>query len=110
MEWTEVLTFVCIVITAFLAVYMVQWVKKTGWSGRLTWWVSLAITAVFAAASSWLAGDVLGLFKAWGDLSATDLYAYCVSVYLVGKAFYHSYVKPTAEAKAVAADTTVLKE
>jgi len=109
MEWTEVLTFVCIVITAFLAVQVVQWVKKAGWSGRLTWWVSLAITAVFAAASSWLAGDVLGLFKAWGDLSAIELYAYCVSVYLIAKAFYHSYVKPSAEAKVVA-DSRVLRE
>jgi hypothetical protein len=103
-NWQEIVTFICIVITAFAAVYAVQWVKKAkDWTDRTKWWVSLAVAAAFALASSWLAGDVLGLFSGWGDLKAVDLYAYCVSVYLIGKAFYHSYVKPKADS------TTVLR-
>ena len=97
MSALEVVSLIAMVIvTAGGAVYAVQWVKSSGWSDRLKWWVSLVICGVFGLASSWLAGDVLELWNGWGGLTSAQAYAYAASVVVVAKAFYHSYVKPKA--------------
>lgn len=79
-----------------LATYLVQLIKRASWGSRPKWLTSIAISAAFGLASSWLAGDVLGLVSAWGELSAADVFAFIAGVYATATGFYELYVKPRA--------------
>lgn len=100
MSALEVVSLIAMVIvTAGGAVYAVQWVKSSGWSDRLKWWVSLVICGVFGLASSWLAGDVMALWSNFGGWTSAEVYTYAAAVIVVAKGFYHTVVKPRAVAE-----------
>jgi len=83
-----------LLVSGGLATYLIQWVKRATWSSRPKWLVSIAVSAAFGVASSWLAGDVLGLVSAWGQLTAADVFAFITAVYATSTGFYELYVKP----------------
>ena len=95
MSTIEIISLIAmLLVTGGLASYLVQIVKRVGLSSRVKWLVSVAISAVFGLAVSWLAGDVLGLGAAWGELTAADVFAFMAAVYLSANGFYVLYVKP----------------
>lgn len=83
-----------LLVTGGVASYIVQLVKRAGLPSRAKWLASVAISAVFGLAVSWLAGDVLGLVSAWGQLTAADVFAFMAAVYASATGFYELYVKP----------------
>ena len=83
-----------LLVTGGLASYAVQLVKRVGLSSRVKWLVSVAISAVFGLATSWLAGDVLGLVATWRELTAADVFAFAAAVYASATGFYELWVKP----------------
>ena len=95
MSAVEIISLVAmLLVTGGVAAYVVQWVKRASWGSRPKWAVSVAVSAVFGLASSWLAGDVLGLIDAWGDLTAVDVFAYLTATYATATGFYELWVKP----------------
>lgn len=97
MSGTEIIGLIAmLLVTGGLASYLVQWIKRASWSGRLKWALSIAISALFGLASSWLAGDVLGLIDKWGSLTAVDVFGYLAAVYATSTGFYELWVKPRA--------------
>ena len=85
-----------LLVTGGLATYLVQYVKGADWSSRAKWLVSIVVSAAVGLATSWLAGDVLGIVASWGELTAADVFAFMAAVYAVSTAFYETYVKPKA--------------
>ena len=97
MSIAEIVSLIAMVlVSGGLATYLVQIVKRVGLSSRAKWCVSVAISAVFGLATSWLAGDVLGLVTAWGDLGAAEVFAVMSATYLSANGFYLLYIKPKA--------------
>lgn len=78
------------------ATYLIQLVKRSGWSSRPKYATSIVVCAAFGLATSWLAGDVLGLVAAWGELTAAEVFAFAGAVYVSATGFYELYVKPHA--------------
>lgn len=85
-----------LLVSGGVATYLVQWIKRASWDSRPKWLVSIAISAAFGLATAWLAGDVLGLVSAWGDLTAAQLFAFIGTVYATSTGFYETVVKPRA--------------
>ena len=85
-----------LLVSGGLASYLVQWIKRASWGSRPKWMLSIAVSALFGLATSWLAGDVLGLVAAWGSLTAADVFAFMTGVYVTATGFYELYVKPRA--------------
>lgn len=83
-----------LLVSGGVATYFVQWVKRASWSSRPKWLVSIAVSAAFGLASSWLAGDVLGLVSAWGELTGADVFAFMTAVWITSNGFYELWVKP----------------
>ncbi len=84
-----------LLVSGGVATYLVQWVKGTRTlSSRAKWFASIAISVLVGLATSWIAGDVLGLIDKWGSLTAADVFAWIGSVYAVAVGFYEAWVKP----------------
>lgn len=97
MSTTEVISLLAmLLVTGGGAAYLIQWIKRASWGSRPKWLLSISISAVFGLASSWLAGDVLGLIEGWGSLTAVDVFAYLSATYATAIAFYELWVKPRA--------------
>lgn len=96
MSITEIVTLVALLVTGGIAAYVIQWVKRADWSSRPKWALSVVISAVFGLATSWLAGDVLGLIDAWGELSGAEVFAWLSATYVTATGFYELWVKPRA--------------
>lgn len=95
MSTVEIISLIAmLLVTGGVAAYVVQWVKRASWGSRPKWAVSVVVSAVFGLATSWLAGDVLGLVDAWGDLTAAEVFAFITAVYASSTGFYELYVKP----------------
>lgn len=95
MSAVEIVSLVAMVLVGGgLASYAVQLVKRASWSSRVKWLLSVALSAVFGLATVWLAGDVLGLIDAWGELTADQVFAVVAAVYAASSGFYALWVKP----------------
>ena len=94
MSTVEIISLVAmLLVTGGIASYIVQWIKRASWSSRVKWLLSVAISALFGLATSWLAGDVLGLVASWGELTAADVFAFMAAVYASATGFYELYAK-----------------
>ena len=83
-----------LLVSGGLATYLVEWIKRASWGSRPKWLTSIAVSVIFGVACAWLAGDVLGLVSAWGELTAADVFAFMASTYAVSTGFYELWVKP----------------
>ena len=92
-------TFEMITLAAMLlasggvASFLVQKLKRAAWSSRTKYVLALALSAAVGLATSWLAGDVLGLIAAWGDLTAAQVFAFLGAVYATATGFYELWFK-----------------
>ena len=95
MSTVEVLSLVAmLLVSGGVATYIVQYIKRASWGSRPKWLLSIAVSAAFGLASAWLAGDVLGLLDAWGNLSGAEVFGFIAAVYATATGFYELYVKP----------------
>lgn len=99
MSIVEIVSLVAMVLVGGgVASYAVQYIKRASWSTRVKWFLSVAISIVFGLATVWLAGDVLGLISAWGELTAAEVFAVIAAVYAAASGFYALWVKPKSAA------------
>ena len=95
MSTVEIISLVAmLLVTGGVASYVVQFIKRASWSGRVKWILSVVVSALFGLATRWLAGDVLGLVASWGELTAADVFAFMAAVYVSATGFYALYIKP----------------
>ncbi len=97
MSTTEAISLVAmILVTGGAASWIIEQVKRASWGSRPKWLTSVAISALVGLATSWLAGDVLGLMAHWGELSAAEVFAWLSATYAAATGFYELYAKPKA--------------
>jgi len=95
MTWQEIVTLAAtLLVGGPLASWIVQRIKRCGWSdgakAALAWAVSFAV----GLAGAYLAGDVLGLVGKWGSLTAGDIIAAGTVVWTGATAFFYAYYQP----------------
>lgn len=103
MTWQEIVTLLAMLFVAGpLASWIIQVIKRCGWSDRrkaaLAWVVSFCV----GAAGAWLGGDILGLITSWGALTAAGVLAVGTVVWTGATAFFYAFYQP----KQRAADTS----
>ncbi len=97
MSTTELVGLIAmLLVSGGVATYVVQWVKRSTWSSRQKFLTSALVSIAFGLANAWLAGDVMGLVSHWGDLTATEVFAFIGAVYATSTGFYETFVKPRA--------------
>jgi hypothetical protein len=93
----EVISLVAMILVAGgVASRLVELIKGAAWSGRAKWILSVALSVAVGLATSWLAGDVLGLIAGWGALTAAEVFAFLGAVYATANGFYVLWFKPRA--------------
>jgi hypothetical protein len=93
----EAITLVAMILLAGgVASRLVEFIKGSGWSARAKWILSVALSIAVGLATSWLAGDVLGLVSTWGTLTAAQVFAFIGAVYATANGFYVLWFKPRA--------------
>ena len=100
MSVTEALTLLAmLLVSGGIASWLVERLKRAHWSARTKYLLALGLSAVVGLATAWLAGDVLGLIGAWGELTASQVLAFLGGVYAAASGFYALWFKPRAAAR-----------
>jgi hypothetical protein len=86
---------VMVVLWAPLSVVLTQALKRVGWPTAVKAVLAIACAALIGIAGTWVSGDLLGLAKVWGDLTATDVVAYVGIVYAAASVWYTSHFGDT---------------
>lgn len=101
MSIVELISLVAMILLAGgVSSRLVELIKGAAWSGRAKWLVSVALSIAVGLATSWLAGDVLGLIAGWGSLTAAETFAFLGAVYATANGFYALWFKPRASRQA----------
>ena len=86
-----------LVVTALLGGFLVflatQLVKQDKWPSWVRLVLSWLLAAVFALASAWKAGDILGFAMAWHGMTASVFISYFVAYWTVATVWYHIVFK-----------------
>jgi hypothetical protein len=97
MSITEIVTLAAmLLLSGGLSSWLVQRIKRAGWSARSKYLLALGLSAAVGLATAWLAGDVLGLVASWGELTAAQVLAFLGGVYAAANGFYALWFKPRA--------------
>jgi len=97
---TEIVTLVAMLLASGgLSSWLVERIKRAQWSARAKYALALGLSAAVGLAASWLAGDVLGLVSAWGELSAAQVFAFLGGVWAAASGFHALWFKPRAQAR-----------
>ncbi len=100
MSATEIVTLVAMLLASGgLSSWLVERIKRAHWPSRAKYALALGLSAAVGLATSWLAGDVLGLVGSWGSLSAAQVFAFLGGVWAAASAFYALWFKPRAAAR-----------
>jgi|GEM_PF-1939466 len=77
----------------FLTFLATQLIKQKAWPARVKLALSFVLAAVFALATAWKAGDVLGFASAWHGMTAQAFVTYFVTYWTVATVWYHVVFK-----------------
>lgn len=94
MSTGEIVTLIAAaLVSAPVASLIAQLIRRASWPP----WAAFAVVTVvcYAAgvATTWIAGDLLGIIDAWGELTAAQVIAYCAAVHVTAVIWYESYFK-----------------
>ena len=93
-SWTEWVNLACmLILMGPLVSYLFDAIKRVTWSTPAKQLVLFALCAVLAAAERWLAGDILNLIRAWGQVTAADIMAQIGLIYAGANVWYKSYLQ-----------------
>ena len=99
MSNTELISLIAMLLCAGgVSSYLVQVIKREAWGPRVRWILSLVLSGAVGLATSWLAGDVLGLVASWGSLTAADVFAFMAATYASAAGFYALWLGPRSRA------------
>ncbi len=90
---------VMILLGGFLTFLATQLVKQKSWPSGVKLVLSWAMAALFALATMWKAGDVLGFAAAWHGMSAEAFSTYFVTYWTAATLWYTAVFKNASWAK-----------
>jgi hypothetical protein len=103
-SWTEIITLIATLLASgFFSMWVVQIIKRATWPSSVKLILAIAVAIIVGLAAAWLSGDVLGITKKWGNLTAADILAFGGVVYAISAAWYERYFKGSAWMQTVAA-------
>jgi len=79
---------VAALLGGFLTFLATQLVKQKSWPGWVKLILSWLMAAVFALATAWKAGDVLGFVSAWDGMTSDAFIAYFVTYWTAATLWY----------------------
>lgn len=89
MSVSEIVSLIALLLTSGgVASFLVQKVKRASWSSRAKYVVAVAFSAAVGLATAWLGGDIAGLWADWGELQATEVFAFLGAVYATATGWY----------------------
>lgn len=94
MNTTEIVSLVAmLLVSGGIASVLVEWIKRASWGSRPKYIVAVILSGAVGLATSWLAGDILGLVATWGELTAAQVFAFMGAVYATATGFYELWFK-----------------
>jgi hypothetical protein len=92
----EIVTLVAsILVAGWFSAFITQAVKQATWPSSVKLVVSALVALSVAAATSWLAGDLLNFVTVWqsGGLTANEVIVYFTGVFASAATWYRFYFK-----------------
>ena len=80
-----------IIVAAPLSIVIAQALKRSSWPGGVKAVLALAVCLGVGIAQTWIAGDLLGLIRSWGELTAADVIAWAGVVWAAAQIEYHAF-------------------